>query len=296
MEELTQHVVENWINSQGIGFFSTKDAWDEIGIATPENKTKLRVILGRCIEKKLIVRCSANGHYRILDTSAILQDWETADSTKVLPIILPFSIHKYAKLFPKSIVIVAGEKNAGKTAFLYKCIQLNYATFDTVLFNSETGMEQMKERFAPLKFPSPAPFKVYERYDNYADIIDPEGLSIIDYLDFDKEVYLAGAAINEIFKNLTTGCCIIGMQMPPPANVKQANGDIKKVSRDTAYGGEFTRKRSQLYITLGQGICKLVTVKNPAIKGQNPNNKQWSYRFDDNGYFTDIKEYRKEEA
>ena len=275
--KLSQQLVETWIKTINKGTFQARDVWLDLGIESPEARQHLRVILLRSEEKRLIVKASANGHYRIVDDELKPIDWQAADTTNVIPLLLPFTIHKYAKFYPKSIIIVAGEKNAGKTGFLYETIKLNMDTFKVVLYNSETGKEQMKERFEPLNIPEPAPFAAYERYDHFADVIDPEALSVIDYLDLDSEFYLAGAEINEIFKKLTTGSCIIGMQKPP--------------GRDLAIGGLSTQKRSNLYVTLGQGICKLVHVKNPAQKGVNPNNKQWSYRFDHNGYFTGIEDY-----
>ena len=289
--KLSQQIIEAWIKTVHKGTFAVRDCWLDLCIESPEARQHLRVILLRCEEKKLIVKSSTNGHYRIVESELIPIEWKKANIENVLPILLPFDIHKYAKLYPKSIVIVAGVKNQGKSAFLYETIRMNMDTFNVVLFNSETGAEQMKERFEPLNIPDPPPFQSYEKYDCFADVLDPEALTVIDYLDFDSEVYLAGAAINEIFKKLTTGACIIGMQMPPPARVKQPDGSIKNVSRDLAYGGAFTAKRAALYITLAEGICKLVHVKNPAMKGVNPNNRQWSYRFDQDGYFTDIKDY-----
>ena len=289
--KLSQQIIEAWIKTVHKGTFNVRDCWLDLNIESPEARQHLRVILLRCEEKQQIVKSSSNGHYRIVDSELLPIDWQKADIKNVLPLLLPFGIHTYAKIYPKNIIIVAGEKNAGKSGFLYECIHLNMDTFKVDLFNSETGKEQMKERFEPLNIPDPAPFNVYERYDTFADVIDPEALTVIDYLDFNSEVYMAGQAIDEIFRKLTTGACIIGMQMPPPANVKQSDGSVKKVSRDLAYGGAFTAKRAALYITLGQGICKLVHVKNPAQKGVNPNNRQWKYRFDNNGYFCGIKDY-----
>jgi len=277
MAELTQQIIEDWIESlraSGQTHFSAQDAWNDIGITLPENRTHLRVILSRCKEKRQIDKSTSNGHYRILDTTKLIMDWENADVKNVLPILWPFGIQKWAKIHPKSIIIVAGEKNAGKTAFLYQCIKMNYASFNIELFNSETGMEQMKERFMSLEFPSPAPFKVFERYDNFSDVVDPDALTIIDYLDFNSEVYRCGEEIDRIFQKLKTGACIIGMQKPP--------------GRDLAVGGIFSEKRAVLYISLGDKICKLKRVKNPAGKGVNPENKQWGYSFDNDGFFTNI--------
>ena len=290
---LKQEVVETWLKSHEPGdTFTVKDCWDEIGIIHAENKQHLRMILTRCIKKEIIVKSSMNGHYRVLDNKEIYQDWQAANPDNVYPLLLPFDIHKYAKVYPKSIIIVAGEKQAGKTNFLYETVQLNMGTLPVDLFNSETGLEQMKVRFEPYNIPTPAPFKVIERYANFSDIIKSSHLSILDYLDYNSEVYQCAEEINLIFQKLTTGVCIIGMQKPPPTLVKQRDGSMKKVSRDLAYGGAFSAKRAALYITLGQNICKLVHVKNPAIKGQNPNNMQWSYSFSPDGRFTNIKPHQ----
>ena len=272
--KLSQQIIEAWIKTVHKGTFNVRDCWMDLCIESPEARQHLRVILLRCEEKQQIVKSTLNGHYRIIDADLNPIDWQAANTENVIPLLLPFNIHTWAKFYPKSIIIIAGEKNAGKSAFLYETIRLNMHTFDVDLYNSETSPEQMKERFEPLDIPVPAPFNVYERYDNFADVIHPEHLSIVDYLDFNSEFYMAGQAIDDIFKKLTTGSCIIGMQKPP--------------SRDEAIGGISTVKRSNLYVALGSRTCKLVHVKNPKTKGVNPNNKQWGYSFDNDGFFTNI--------
>jgi len=157
-------------------------------------------------------------------------------------------------------------------------------------FNSETGAEQLNERFTSLNIPDPPPFNTYERYDNFADVIEPDHLSIIDYLDMNSEVYLVGAEIDAIFRKLTTGCAIIGLQKPP-ATTTYIKGVKKIIDRDLAYGGGFTAKRAVIYISLSSHKLKLVYVKTPLDPKVNPNNMQWSYGFDETGYFTNIQRY-----
>ena len=285
---LTQDVVENWIGLTS-GTFHKSEIWSELGIQTPENKTHLRVILTRLEEKKLIVKVE-RGLYRRLDETLKPVEWQSADPNKVVPILLPFGIHEHCRIYPKSIIILAGEKNEGKTAFLYDTIRLNMEWAQIDLFNSETGPEQMKERFAPLGIPELAPFNVFERYDNFADVIHPEHLTVIDYLDTNSEVYMVGVEINSIFKKLTTGVAVIGLQKPPPS-VTYVKGVKKVISRDLAYGGAFTAKRACLYISLGSHKLKLVYVKTPGDKKVNPNNMMWTYDFNENGYFTNIERY-----
>lgn len=212
-----------------------------------------------------------NKAYRIIDRDVSEMDWQHADPENVVKLKFPFGIEQLAKIFPKSIVVVAGSKNAGKTGFLYRTIVMNMDKFNIDLYNSETGTEQMKERLNgfDIEIPDPAPFRTYERYDNFADVIDPTHISVIDYLDLDSEVYMVGAEINKIWQKLTTGVAIIGLQKPP--------------GRDLAYGGAYSAKRAVLYIVLDNNKLKLKYIKNPAQKGVNPNNMQWSYVWNDTG-------------
>jgi len=289
-KELSQSVVLEYLALVS-GTFNTRQVCAELNIITPEGKGHLRVILHRLSETGVITKTSLDGTYRKLDTEKKEMDWQSADISKTLPLILPFGIHKICRIYPKSIIIVAGGKQAGKTAFLIQSVKLNYERFVVDLFNSETGPEQLKERLTPLDIPEPAPFATYERYDNFSDIIDPNHLAVIDYLDLNSEVYLVGTEIDNIFRKLTDGCAIIGLQKPPPS-ITYIRGVKKIIDRDLAYGGGFTAKRAVLYISLSSSRrCKLVVVKTPIDPKVNPTNMQWSYDFDNNGYFTNIKRY-----
>lgn len=269
------------------GSFTIAQVKEYLNIITPEGKNNLYVILSRMVKADIIVPSSHTGTYRIVQNGRKPLDWENADINANLPICLPFGLHTLCKVYPKSIIIVAGAKNEGKTAFLMECIKLNMANFMIDFYNSETGPEQLKARFQLLDLPPAAPFATWEQYDNFADVIVPENLSIIDYLDINSEVYLAGVEIDRIFKKLTTGCAIIGMQKPPPT-VSIFKGVKRVIDRDLAYGGAFTAKRAVIYISLSQHRLKLVYCKTPMHPTINPNNMQWSYDFDERGFFTNI--------
>ncbi len=286
---LTQAVVEAWV-SLVKGKFNVRDIWADVGIETAEGKSYLRVILKRLIETGII---SANdaGFYRKLDTEAPLIEWQAADPKKTVPLLFPFGEHDLCKIFPKSIIIVAGTKNAGKTAYLYNFIARNMAAFSIDLYNSETSPEQMKERFAPLDIPEPAPFNVYEKYDNFADVIHPDHISVIDYLDLNSEVYLVGTEIDALFRKLKQGVVVIGLQKPP-ASVTFVKGVKKVIERDLAYGGGFTAKRAVLYITMSSNRLKLLYVKTPKNPKIHPDNMTWTFNIAEDGtHFENIQRY-----
>lgn len=278
--ELRQAIVEEWITLIK-GSFHVRDIWNDIGIESPEGKTHLRVILQR-LEQKGIIASNGTGAYRKLDMEAPVIAWQQADPDKVVPLRFPFGEHQVCKVYPKSIIIVAGGKNVGKTAYLYNFIKLNMAEFPVDLYNSETSPEQMKERFAPLDIPNPAPFTVYERYDHFADVVHPDHVSVVDYLDLNSEVYLVGAEIDAIFRKLRQGVAIIGLQKPPPT-VTFINGERRVIERDLAYGGGFTAKRAVLYISMGANKLKLLYVKTPKQPRLNPNNMTWTFNLASDG-------------
>ena len=286
---LSQAVVEEWV-SLVKGKFNVRDIWQEIGIETAEGKHHLRTILGRLEEKGIISSNGGGGAYRKLDLAAPIIDWQSANPENVVDLKFPFGEHEYCKIYPRSIIIVAGSKNAGKTAYLYNFINLNYQQWQIDLYNSETSPEQMHERFAPLEVPVPAPFQTYERYDNFADVIHPDHISVIDYLDLNSEVYLIGSEIDAIFRKLRGGIAVIGLQKPP-ATVTIYKGARTIYERDLAYGGGFTAKRSVLYISMSAGKLKLVYVKTPKKAKVYPNNLTFTFAMHEDGiHFVNIRQ------
>lgn len=286
-KQLTQATIEQWI-ALVKGKFNVRDIWQEIGIETAEGKTYLRVILSRIEKAGIISNNGGGGMYRKLDLEAPLIDWQAANPENDVPLKFPFGEHEYSTIYPKSIIIVAGAKNAGKTAYLYNFIKLNYEQYQIDLYNSETSPEQMHKRFQPLEIPVPAPFNTYERYDNFADVIHPDHISVIDYLDLNSEVYLVGAEIDAIFRKLKGGIAVIGLQKPPPT-VTYTKGVQKIYDRDLAYGGGFTAKRSVLYISMSSGRLKLIYVKTPRKAHTNFSNMTFTFAMHEDGiHFVNI--------
>ena len=284
---LSQAIVEQWV-SLTKGQFNVRDIWNEIGIESSEGKHHLRIILERLEQKGIIKQLEKGyGNYRKLDNEVTEMDWQSADPTKVVPLKFPFGEHEFALIYPKSIIAVAGSKNVGKTEYLYEFLKLNMDSFLIDLYNSETSPEQMKSRFLSLGIVPPVKFRVFERYDNFADVVHPDHISIIDYLDLNSEVYLVGAEIDAIYRKLKQGVAIIGLQKPPPTKVL-IRGKEKLVERDLAYGGGFTAKRASLYITMGSNKLKLLYAKTPKQKKIIPSNMTFTFSFSQEGHFENI--------
>ena len=235
--------------------------------------------------------------YRLIDDDAEEMDWQSADTTNVIDISLPFGLERYVKFFPKTIICVAGEPNAGKTAFLYNVIVKNMGKHVITLYNSETGREQMKERFDnfDIQIPCPAPFKTKERYENFADVIDPDGFSVVDYIDADNEFWSIGAELSRLHKKLRTGVVVCAIQKKP--GMKNFRGEI--ISSDMGYGGAPTLKRPALYVSMTESSphrLKIVKGKSWMDKTLNPNGMMWTYKLVGGAKFVNIERFYEDGA
>jgi hypothetical protein len=105
--------------------------------------------------------------------------------------------------------------------------------------NSEAGEQELAERLE--KFAEPEDYwdtvDFVERSTNFADIILPTGLNIIDYMELDPErTYMVTQYIRDIHDKLTTGVAVIALQ--------------KKSGNAFGIGGEGSLEKPRLYITM----------------------------------------------
>ena len=288
--------IKEWVKITD-GRFTLQQIDSELGIQTPQAKNLRRGALKDLCNAGILERIETlSGVYRRLDIELKEFDWQHADTDNVVSLRFPFELEKYVKIYPKSIICLAGGKDQGKTAWLYDFTLKNmFHPLGVDLYNSETGREQMKERMQNFKvnIPNPAPFRTFERYDNFADVIDKDRISVIDYLDLNSEVYLIGDEIDKVFRKLDRGIAVIGLQKPPPTTV-YVKGVKKLVYRDLAYGSGFTAKRAVLYISLDNNVLKLVVAKTPLNPKVNPTNMMWVFWLKNGAEFIDIQPYEEQ--
>jgi len=300
MPELRQADVED-ILQYITGIFTYRDMQD-FGIRYDENKQNLRKIMQRlCNEGSKVVRHgNRDGMFRTVDgNSEEMRFWE-ADVNDYVPIQLPFGISQYCLIRPHDIIIVAGEKSAGKTAFLYNIIVDNMDILDTWLWNNETGASQMKQRMFALapNMEIPPPFHAQWKQDNFGDAIksNPDGLHIIDYVPVDMEnLHACTHEIEGVWRNLRGGVAVIAMQKKPSTKTI-FKGQEKTIRSDWAYGGAPTLFRASVYISLSDSVAKIVECKNPSPEMQrrhiHPKGKSWAFDLENEGtMFTNVTDY-----
>lgn len=276
MPELSKGIILEWVDLT-VGWWDVTRLDKELDIVSPQGKATRRTIVYRLVKDGYLEKHKyKEGSHRRVEAQAPELDWQSADSSAVLDLRFPFGIEDYVKIFPKSIIVVAGASNAGKTAMLYNFILMNMERHLIDLYNSETSPEQMKERFENFEqeIPSPAPWRTFERYDCFADIIDPNRVSVIDYIDFNNEVYRVGEELEMIFRKLNKGVCIAAIQK------KRDTTDYKgkKIHYELGYGSDMSIKKASLYLSMDTGKIKIIKAKSWADHTKNPSGLEWGFK------------------
>jgi hypothetical protein len=196
--------------------------------------------------------------YRLIDKNlAEVEWWKDEEQPKPCLLKLPLGLNDYCILDSPCLIVVATPTNQGKTAMMCNIVNQNLDTYkDNIFFFESDPVDQLKRRFKSFEFPIPIPppFKVYKRLMNFEDVVQPNGLNLIDYLRVDPEKP-AGIAtpILKILSKLDTGIGVIGLQSPQ--------------GRDLAFGKDFTAFDCNLYISIakheGNYNLKFIKVKTP---------------------------------
>ena len=250
------------------GYFSVTECDKECQIVTVRDKANRRQVLHRLVQKKILEKHpEKNGLFRKLISEAPAIEWVQADISNVYRMKFPFELEKYVLLYPKNIVVWAGCGNQGKTAAMLDTIRLNMNQFKIHYFNSEMGAEELKVRLS--LFDNVAEnewiFDPRERSFNFAEVIYPDDLNIIDYLELSEgNFYKIAHEIRGIHDKLRKGVAIIALQ--------------KKEGAEFGRGADLSAEKARLYVTMDSNILKIKKGKNWAQKGVNPNNMEFPFK------------------
>lgn len=253
-------IVREFVSATSGNFLAT-ELYQMATLATYDEKKAAIVALGRMVKEGLIERCGKkNGCYRRIEDEIEESNWIDAD-IETVDLVYPFGIERMVLTGKKGIVVIAGTSNAGKTAFLLNMIVNNMNRgFKISYFSSEIGKGGMKRR--ALKFGYDledwrGKFKFYERAADFADVVKPDEINIIDYLDVTDEFYKIGGYIKEIFDKLNEGVAIIAIQKNP--------------GNDYGLGGMRSMEKAQLYLSIDPGVIKIIKAKEWVDDKKNPN-------------------------
>jgi hypothetical protein len=203
--------------------------------------------------RKLLQRRKEEGKVRAYRGSPFQIEWinreynvtqlDGNEEQTFLDIKFPLKIHELAHIPPGSVIGVAGFTSAGKSAFLLEIAELNALSQSMPVFYwyNEMSEARLKNRCIdfPLLYEAQKQGKfipVKQGGFEFPDVIDPDAINLIDYLDRDDEIWLIGQDIKQLQARLNTGIVIYALQ--------------KQAGKSFGYGGLPSAKLSNLYITL----------------------------------------------
>ena len=265
---LSQEVFE-WV-SVTQGYFSVTDCDRALQIVTKDDMANRRVILHRLVKSGVLERHpDREGLFRRIQNECEIIDWVNADD-QPFDVKWPFEIEKLALLYPKTLAVIAGSQNTGKTALALNLARMNRGPFDVRYFSSEMGKHELKGRLRkfdmPLEHWKDVDFR--ERSTNFADVLLPEGLNIIDYYEISDKFWLIADDLMKIYAKLKGGIAVICLQ--------------KSEGKSAGRGGDFGLEKPKLYLNLDQAspdgaVLSIRKAKEWAVEGKNPN--QYKTRF-----------------
>jgi DNA-binding transcriptional ArsR family regulator len=270
--------VREWIEPTP-GHFESTQIHRDLHLSTKEDLRAMSAALSRLVADGVIERYGdKRGVYRRVDKDYEVIDFINA-SDEIFPIKWPFNIERYVEICPGNPIIIAGEKDAGKTALLLNCVQMNMNVHRIFFFSSEMGDRESKKRL--LKFGIPLKqwkFTMIERSSNFSDVIQPDDINIIDFLEVYQDFYKIGLYIREICDKLNKGIAIIALQKNPGV--------------DWGLGGMRSMEKARLYLSIEKGRIKIVSGKNWASE-TNPVGLQLDFKLVQGCKFIIQKEWYK---
>lgn len=255
--------VNDYIMTTTGGWFSVDDIYRSLHLSTsPEGKRKLRKNIVTCLirekDKGIVIPSShKDGTYRrVMDESEVL-NWVDAAMTP-LDIVWPFQLEKLVDIYPTNIIVVAGEKDKGKTTFLLNFILSNMGKHRIHYHTSEMAEQELKLRYSKFEEAEMATIGEWEspnltsylRTSNFPDGVvgKEDDIVIFDFLEIHESFWNVGKIIQEIHARLKGGICIIALQ--------------KSKYKELGRGGDYALEKARLYLTMEWGKIKIISGKN----------------------------------
>ena len=262
----------------GHGDFSIRDIYTDLALYDDTEKHAAREELERLKTiGELQPIGSRRGWYRRIDRSLNIIDFRSA-STSEFDILLPFNLHNRVKIFPKSLIAISGEKNTGKTAVCLNIVKKNMNRGrDIYYFSSEMLAPEMRvrlEAFDDVPF-SEWNFVPVHRTSDFSDVIQPDAINIIDFLEIYDKFWEIGKMMTDIWNALNDGVAVVCVQ--------------KSGHAEHGRGGTFLIEKPRLTINLSKNIntrsgelegstLHVTNCKFPRYPDKNPSGKCIDYK------------------
>lgn len=273
IEKSLSEEIRDWIIETNGTWWMVDELDKDIGIAKKTDKDNRRQILYRLkgegfIEQHLTI----NKKFRHRVTLVEGLNFKSASQEAVLNIAWPLQIEDYVNLYPGNVAVIAGNSNAGKTAFMLNFIFLNDRKYPINYWCSEMEAEELGDRLDNFGVSRDSwRFHAFDRATDFEDIVVPDTINLIDYLDLDDNFFLVKSHLDKISRAIGKGMALVALQ--------------KKGSNELGYGADRSLATPKLYLSMAAGKMKIVKGKVPAKKNVTANGLQRTFQIRDGVYF-----------
>jgi len=204
--------------------FTRRAICSEVGAFNAEDKKKVSNAIGYLAnkEEKEVIRGSEVGFFTKAPAKLVAIDLMPDDEETYLEALTIPLLGKDVKIARGDLLLIGGFTSTGKTAMGLNLVLQNQALFPSVdYFSTQAG--QVRQRIQAFKTyqglkAEDWKMKLYERTEDYASVINPDNLTIIDFLDEKEgEYYKIGGRLSRIHDRIENqkGLVIVFMQKPP---------------------------------------------------------------------------------
>lgn len=278
--------IDAWYSFQQ-GVITAEMVDRQFDIRSRTGKQNRWIILERLVKKGELFKIGRG--YRVIDKNLDHIPWPDAQGGAI-PFHWPkgrdgtgFSFDGEIDIYPKDIIVISGISNTGKSGFALNTIVENMDEHHVRLMGNELDARKFAHRMRYFDWVDlfnddhNPKFEAIRRYENHQDIVLPDALNIIDWLNLGDRFWEVGKIIEGIQSKLTTGLCIIVLQ--------------KSEGKMLGRGGDFSRDLASVYFSIDKDM--LTVVKAKSYKHKNPNGKQYHFLLQDGGSkFMDIYEVK----
>jgi len=276
--------VEDFIAGLGSTIFTNNEVAVELGLTSQKGRRQLRNILKRFKEQSLIEPVENRSEvWRKLDYDIHKMDLKNTN-VRFLSVKYPGGLDRLVNTMPGQLNVIAGDPDAGKTAFCLNFVRMNADQFKIVYFSSEMGEVEMRHRIEQLDpdlldHPN---FSAYERSAEFHDVIrQGEGvINIVDYLEMTNEFYRVGEYLNKIFRKLQGAVALVCLQKTKPGS-------------SSPLGGQRAMEKPRLVLAMSRARIKITKAKNWADPQFNPTGLVRNFRISKGSDFEWKKDWHK---
>ena len=221
-----------------------------------------------------------NRTYRYINKDKESLDWYNSSVDKTININWPkgrdgtkFGFDGCVCISPGDIIVVAGVSNMGKTTFAQNFLWENMDNYPCVLMGNEYTPVKFKRRIARMAWNDPIingkpKFELIRRLENWADIIEPDKITIIDWIALPaNELYNIGHVIQGIQSKVGNGVGLIVLQKDEASNLGR--------------GRAFSEELASLYLTIDKS--RMTVRKAKEWFGHDPNREVYGFYITNGG-------------